>query len=1681
MADNFLDVRPSRGQDDQLDANRAVDPGAVPAVSNGPSQEDLILARHKPKAKAPKLAAQEKGAVAIATMAAVLNNMDSAAPATGPEMNAVAEQAYKARRDTVIGDPSLSAKAIEDPRIAEKQAQAMEAQRKGRVEQEATANEQFANSTFMERMSAAWNGGITPAVVRHFENEDRGQRTDMRQFFTDHFDELKTYSDDDREWLLRADNEADYARIKNRIASRQYDAQTMSRGGYGGTASTLAIGLLAGATDPATLASMVATGGVAAGLRAIGGAAETAAAADAAVTASRAAKGISLAKEATVSGLQNVAFEKLSDVLGENRTAEDYVGAMALGSALHVGMHVALAGAKLGYSAAKNLTIGTRTMDAPDTEGLRAAIKEVGTDKARAALDMHNAGKTPEEIAEALSDAQNKVTQARLNIILARDEDALHLLKIGADDNFVTAPNNGGAEDAAFVAKQKTYEKTVALRQQELAAAQEAHAVASAAPAVEVQADTGKTTLASYQLPPRMATAIQAAGDLQRLSAEDFQKALQVAKAASAKDQAALQSLQVGMDDATFRAGTKLAEQFDSGNLAPYGVKTLDQLSGLDNSRAVASLVENFKGHAGSTDLFTSIKEHSSSKFNSRLAEQLVKMLPENIPVLFGKGFGRSSSKTWLGLYDSAMGTLHFSGSKASYMRAGSRRMDAETVALHEGVHAASTHQMLAGEKGRLTGTAKTGYDRIVALHAKAQEEFAKLGKTDHAHTYALKNAREFITMGLTDPAVRKTLASIADGRKTMWGTFTDSLRRLLRLPKEDESMLGQLLENFQKLEGYTTDRSITFRDEAATGTRAFTAGMKVVGGAEEEAAARVAKAQKNLQRAQERLDTHNASAGVNVPRDEFTVAANGDEAIAAQLRQIDANARKMDISHPIDSSKTEELLTKIPKAGESIASWIRSTGLTLAKSENAIVRGFARLVPEITTGAAGRTQRTGAITKLQLMGHSKAMLHDFEACFADYTEARGGSRIAASVMDGNFAEWQRQVFDEVQRRRVTADKTADAAVDQHIAKAADKLEEFMQFHRDHMVQSKVMGWQALPESSRGYLPQKVDTKLVYEAPTAVQNGLVLHLADQLMQRSDWDSDTARLVAEKYVNRAKMRAIGTEIMDLNMSNPDAGSVIAEFLEQVGMTREQARDIASRRRAGSQGFTRTRLDLDMNSTFTVGEVQYKLGDFFRKDLNSLLESYAHNATGETALTLSGIPGKYGVQLIRQAATVGDNAATPAELAAIDMIVSEMYGRPYGSQTTLSKATGYLKAATFLATMGANGFQQLCETSQIGVHLGIGAALRGIPGLRAMFESAESRAIDKSGFLQSLESIGGRLDAEEHFHLRGDVQDRQLGGANTHEISSVRNLLRTGMNVMQIANLSRAVRRAQLEAVAKEVGARTLRRVINGSKEELGWVMADMGISEDLITRLRADAKNFVEFDQTTGFVSRFDAAGATDHEAMGKLVDSIYRGAFQLIQGNLVGEKGRWAHDDLLSLLTQFRGFAFVAQEKQFARTQANAGTAAALGMMVAQMMAALPIYYARTQWNTVGMADDQRDKYLQNRLSLAATARSLMNYSSMSGMFGEPVNMLTGLLSLGSEAGMSSPFAGLRSADARGGRSTGGLLDNVPSLGLVNRMYNNAADLWHDPSLKNAARMGKTLPYGNHPLLSPMWAEMMAN
>ena len=736
-----------------------------------------------------------------------------------------------------------------------------------------------------------------------------------------------------------------------------------------------------------------------------------------------------------------------------------------------------------------------------------------------------------------------------------------------------------------------------------------------------------------------------------------------------------------------------------------------------------------------------------------------------------------------------------------------------------------------------------------------------------------------------------------------------------------------------------------------------------------------------------------------------------------------------------------------------------RTPGLILAEADNPVLKAVAGILVENTMGGSGR-RVTAALRKAQwereFVGNAVVAVGSH---YETFRNKRLGvlKGIADDLSDAKTRkEFNDAVYMEVNARSLGQEISSAPEV----KAAADALE--VSYERMLKAQKDVrtVGWGALPENSRGYMPRITDKRQWLTLSTERKQALHKALAEQFQERGDMDAAFADRVASKYLDHISTNANGGHEIPANVHDPMALDYVQEAMKAAGMTEAEVREFASRMARGGPSHTKARLDLDVLKEYTDADGKtFRLMDIMETDPIELLRGQARRVSGEVALTQHGVMGSAGLKLLRRAAEKAQKAGDAGHvkgMEAFDQVAAEMLGRPFGDEMP-TWMEGAL-TANAASNLGFMGWMQMGELINTAAGLGVLDTMKMVSDFPRLMQEVKVLAKGgkvENGILGSLEVSGAEFGLAGYKMITQYDNPSSIHAAvGRQDSGTLIKSVRVMGHKLGTVSLHRIIQATQVRGVAEQITKKSLRYIREGKESK---ALADMGFTPDMVERIKAELPAIAKWD-ANGTLASLDMTKASDPALIGDFIATVNRGAGQLIQDTFIGEKGAWQHSNLGKVMTQFRSFPITAMEKQWGRLRGMHGAPAALGIIMAAAPLGFAMYAARTAVNAIGRPDS--DEYIERQFQPLAVGRGLMNYIGALGLAPDMMDALTAVVvpdDLKKEWGLQTRVGS--------SPTLGGI---VPVVGY--------ADTWLRAAnnLDNPHAIVRALPFSNAPWTVPL-------
>lgn len=902
-----------------------------------------------------------------------------------------------------------------------------------------------------------------------------------------------------------------------------------------------------------------------------------------------------------------------------------------------------------------------------------------------------------------------------------------------------------------------------------------------------------------------------------------------------------------------------------------------------------------------------------------------------------------------------------------------------------------------------------------------------------------LDNVDELLAYGMTNPTVQGILQRIKapaegkgyTGRRNAWQWFKDMVAEVMGLQdKKYRSMLDELLDIASDgLDGLA-------RGAGADGNAprsARTGTLQDYPMAHTMQAVPATRGALLQTRAQVRAvaDKYGLTAGITDPV---------ERALAAEMY---ARAEQALAKINIDEARLKPLLSAV--------GW-EATTTRMLLSKNPLMRATAALLLENPEGAAGRRPSAAILAKMNYMKYMNTAEPHYEGLLNVWAQRQGIGKLRSHLDKTVKERFDTAVSQEMHARWMGTTSTTDPA----ITKMADILDAGFSRMGAEFAGSGAIGGKRIPVGRSGYMPRQLLGARVAQLTVDQRNVVQKILADDLASQNGFDPAFSKELASKILERSIDKATQGWMVSMDLRSPDTADIVLDSLRALGLGGDQLQKIMGRFSRGGANFTKSRLDLDLNTPHTMPDGStFRLGDLYSHDVLGLYKQYARRVGGEVALARYGVQGSPGIKEMRVAmrSAGSEYQATGPELEAFDQAMSEILGTSVGTRTGVwGDNFRSLVSSTFL---GGMGWTQLAESGNAIHAVGAMGLLRATVGGRRLL--SEVRALGKgeavdNPLLKSLEVYTGGIGADQYrvLGLR-EVGDR-IPTYGQEELGIGSLAVRGVGHAVRVLSMQRAIEAVQIRGMSEQIVIKMFNYIRDGGEIA---ALRDMGLTPQLEELIRAELGSIATWNG--GKLAEVDITKLSSPAARQELATVVERGASQIIQRTYAGEVGKWAHNDYLLLLTQFRTYPMVATQKQWRRTAFTHGTAKAVGYVLGAASVAVPVYMARMALQSVG----KDDGWLEDQLTLEKLGMAAARYTSGMGLTSD---VLEG-------------FAGMAGLDGMGPRGAGAS-GSIPAVGLVNDW--GKALSWSGDPRKDLQEVTKVMPGNRIPAVQAALQELFS-
>ena len=689
--------------------------------------------------------------------------------------------------------------------------------------------------------------------------------------------------------------------------------------------------------------------------------------------------------------------------------------------------------------------------------------------------------------------------------------------------------------------------------------------------------------------------------------------------------------------------------------------------------------------------------------------------------------------------------------------------------------------------------------------------------------------------------------------------------------------------------------------------------------------------------------------------------------------RALDEAPSKVDVSKI--SNKAFRALFWVMTRNNWLSNNMMSSGLIMRLSSNPVVRQYAQLLTEDASGIGGKRVKNAAILKenhqTRILGN---IVRENEVAFNLWAERQGFGKL--DVME-RFSIARREEFGrELTIELNKAFRGEDVnPIFRNIVESYSKL-----YERVNKTSERLSaGFRMDPIKTYGFRPLRIKQDVLANMSEGQREILKRKIADHLIAKEMNPSEASK-VAEGFVTgRIDGEAIDPSVrFAISDFDPEKWDIDGSFRSK------KAQDTHDKLQATANMLA----DLDVSLRI---DDSLSLADVLDNNHLSMARQYAERMSGLAALSDVGIvhPKILDVYIIAAKRGGGEYKALDRDIKAMEQVKAELLGkRPdFAKDVPFLNSFGSLMSSVQL---GGATFAQAAEVSNILAHYGKDAAFKLIPEVKGAYDDIRAlkngEKLKSEGILRGLEEETGVLHAVEgytnstFFDQTGVTGDQVLSYVGKMD-SAIRGIAYTNMKI----NGMRLMGAMQSRAVANMISDYALTAAVKGGLDPKKMAsLADAGFDDALLKRIKAEAKYTAKGDSIDIDWSSLSKETLDDFNI------AVTRGTKQVIQGDLIGERGAWTHSSIARAVLLYRRFPIVAMEKQLIR-QGERGWGFIAGALAYGFAMGSLMYTGRVYLNSLGRED--AEEYRQKMLDPETFSMAVLSYVGQMGMLPDILEM----------------------------------------------------------------------------------------
>jgi len=529
------------------------------------------------------------------------------------------------------------------------------------------------------------------------------------------------------------------------------------------------------------------------------------------------------------------------------------------------------------------------------------------------------------------------------------------------------------------------------------------------------------------------------------------------------------------------------------------------------------------------------------------------------------------------------------------------------------------------------------------------------------------------------------------------------------------------------------------------------------------------------------------------------------------------------------------------------------------------------------------------------------------------------------------------------------------------------------------------------------YVPRSADTQKWHQMTNEFGKEFMNDFFAQAFKRATPDMDDAKAakLGEWYVKAVEDAKLNREesLLDAALSGQDK-DWLAGSLRKFGVDDSVIDDIMSAFNPKSkQGSPTTsnlkfRALLDENTEVTLenGRV-VSFEDFFNTDVLALGSRYLDRMAGSISMAnkldvystadetklISGV-------LNREFGSSVTDGLTRRMKEDLDFAMAQIMGRPLEDMTKFTKSAEMFRNYNVASKMTMAVLNQIQEMAQIIGTMGLKAVLQAVPELKGFMRDARTGKL-KSEFLDEFESL---IDGAGNDLLNRIDWSANDDWVRTFGDSSVNQWLDKADNVSRkmadgvlkgtgMTGMMSQQKRIHAIALINHFHAAALgKKKLAFSADRLKW----MGLEVEDTGKILGSLKQYTK-QKSNGRVDTVDFAKwhTEDPDSYHKFMTAFQRESRRVVQENDLASTVPFMGKTLGKTFFQFMNFTIQAWNKQM-MFAANYRDIETVQTMLWGIMMSSIVYTGRTYMDSLGRSDEERQKFLDERLNLGQVVRS---------------------------------------------------------------------------------------------------------